>query len=172
MGTATKDRKHIDELHFEHRLWSNQLKFYRDELKIFNHRLEELAKANTKTEVTARIEQYQNQVIRQNEVIDELLHRINEHEHGLAKEAIDHPIAIDHVLFADHTKLREDGERNNEIQNQFKSTLMKALDGSNLSANLKSIHDEIHQHPFCCPRGICVCLVLDLVRQLPCRRAI
>lgn len=121
----TKDRKHIDELHFEHKLWTSQLNFYRDELKIFNHRLEELAAANSIVEVTARIEQYQNQIIRQNEVIDELIHRINGHEHQLAQEAIEHPIAIDHVLFADHTKLREDAERNTELYNEFKEGFVR-----------------------------------------------
>lgn len=123
--SATKDRKHIDELHFDHRLWVNELKFYRDELKIYNHRLEDLAKANSVVEVTARIEQFQNQIIRQNEVIDELLHKINGHEHQLAKQAIEHPIAIDHVLFADHTSLREEVERNNQLYTEFKSEFVR-----------------------------------------------
>lgn len=121
MTTDAKDRKHIGELHFEHKVWLNELNFFKDELKIFNHRLEELAAANTKIEVTSNIEAYQNRFIRGNEVIDELIHRINGKESDLAQYAADHPVAIDHVLFQDHNKLREDVERNAELYNEMKS---------------------------------------------------
>ena len=34
-------------LHFEHRLWANELNFFADELKIYEHRLEELVNKYT-----------------------------------------------------------------------------------------------------------------------------
>ena len=119
------ERKHIGELHFERKVWLNHLNFFRDELKIFNHRLEELAVANTKVEVTSQIEGYQNRFIRANEVIDELVHRINGREHELAQYAMDHPVAIDHVLFKDHDKLRGDCERNEELYNEMKHDFIR-----------------------------------------------
>ncbi len=123
--TATTGKKHISELHFELKVWLNHLNFFRDELKIFNHRLEELAAANSKVEVTAQIEAYQNRFIRANEVIDELIHRINAKESDLVGYAKDHPVAIDHVLFEDHSKLREDCERNEELYNEMKKEFVR-----------------------------------------------
>ena len=67
MTKTSNPKKHIDELHFEHRIWTNNMKFYRDELKIFENRLEELVTRNTKLEVTAQIEHFQNQFILQRE---------------------------------------------------------------------------------------------------------
>ena len=40
--TKTAPKKHIDELHFEHKLWTSKMRFYMDELSIFENRLSEL----------------------------------------------------------------------------------------------------------------------------------
>jgi len=47
--TATKPvtHKHIGELHFDHRMWLNALRFYKDEIVIFEHRMEDIVKRNT-----------------------------------------------------------------------------------------------------------------------------
>lgn len=101
------------------------MNFFRDELKIFNHRLEEVAMLADKQEVKANIEQYQNRIIAENEAIDKLVHRINAHESGLTKYAIDHPVAIDHVLFKDHTELRADVNRNDEMFQDMKKDFLR-----------------------------------------------
>ncbi|HOZ39564.1 MAG: hypothetical protein IPO05_19150 [Flavobacteriales bacterium] len=109
MSTATQQRQHvyISDLHFEHTLWLNSLEFYRDEIGIFEHRLEEVAKRYTSSDVLAQLEHFQNQYIRQREVIDEVRHDIKAHENLLEKEAREHPVAIDHRHFTDHGDLRE-----------------------------------------------------------------
>lgn len=99
---STTKKKHIDELHFEHTLWINQLKFYKDELKIYQKRLGEIASKNNKPEVLAKIESFQNKFIRQNDIIDTLNHEINAHEAKLVAAAKANPTAIDHQLFDSH----------------------------------------------------------------------
>jgi hypothetical protein len=72
-------------LHFEHRLWANELNFFADELKIYEHRLEELVNKYTSKEVLSELEHFQNQFIRQKEVLDELHHNIKVHEQKIAQ---------------------------------------------------------------------------------------
>lgn len=115
----------MSDLHFEHSLWTSQLDFFRDELKIFNSRLEELASRNSKTAVTAQIEHFQNQFIRQKEVIDELRHKINQEEGDLTQYAKDHPIAVDHQYFRDHVDTREEMITFNKIWNELRIEYLK-----------------------------------------------
>jgi hypothetical protein len=109
MSTATQARTHVrlSDLHFEHSTWLNALAFYKDEIGIFERRLGEVATRNTATEVLAKLEHFQNRYIREREVIDELRHDIAAHEKGLEKEAKEHPVALDHRYFADHSELRD-----------------------------------------------------------------
>jgi hypothetical protein len=127
MKATTAPRKHIDELHFEHRLWMNNMNFYRDEVTIFENRLGEIIQRNTKTEVTAQVEHFQNQFIRQREVAEELISKCKDHDKFLANQAKNHPIAIDHVLFADHTKLRDEVEMFDKIYRELKVEFMRFL---------------------------------------------
>ena len=125
--TKTAPKKHIDELHFEHKLWTSKMRFYMDELSIFENRLSELVQRNTKVEVTSEIEHFQNQFIRQREVAQQLISKCNDHEKFLANQAKEHPVAIDHVLFADHTKLRDEAEIYDKIYAELKTEFINLL---------------------------------------------
>ena len=127
--TTNIEAKHvyINDLHFEHKLWLNQLKFNKDEIDIFENRLDELVVKNTDKEMLARLEQFQNQFIREKEVIDELAHKIRGKEQELAQFAEANPIAIDHYHFKDHKGLREDMSRFNEIFAVLKEDFFKYL---------------------------------------------
>ncbi|MCB0754640.1 MAG: hypothetical protein H6603_06720 [Flavobacteriales bacterium] len=127
MSTTAAPKKHIDELHFEHNVWTNNMKFYYDEVKTFENRLEELVAKNSKTEVTSQIEHFQNQFIRQKEVAEQIISKCKDHDKFLANQAKDHPIAIDHVLFADHTKLRDEVETFDKIYRELKTEFMSFL---------------------------------------------
>ncbi|WKZ67557.1 MAG: hypothetical protein QY325_06430 [Flavobacteriales bacterium] len=109
MTTATQTAKHANfaDLHFDHMEWINALKFYKDEVGIFEHRLEDIVRRNNKTEVLAELEHFQNQFIREKEVIDVLRHDIKEHENFLEKESKENPVAIDHRHYHDHAGLRD-----------------------------------------------------------------
>ncbi len=104
--------KHMDELHFEHALWTSEARFYADELKIYQKRLAEIASKNNSEEVRKKIEQFQNKFFIQKEQIDILNHEVTIHEQWLAKMAKQHPIAIDHQLFADHKAMHDKIEFN------------------------------------------------------------
>ena len=127
MTIKSAPKKHIDELHADHRLWTSNMKFYRDELTIFENRLGELVTRNAKVEVTSQIEHFQNQFIRQREVAEEIMSKCGDHEKFLVNQAINHPVAIDHVLFADHTKLRDEAETFDKIYAELKSEFMDFL---------------------------------------------
>ena len=127
MSATSTPKKHIDELHFEHNVWIKAMQFYYDEVTTFEHRLEELVQRNTKTEVTSQIEHFQNQFIRQKEVAQEIMSKCRDHDKFLANQAKDHPIAIDHVLFADHTKLRDEADTFEKIYRELKDEFMSFL---------------------------------------------
>ena len=119
----------MHELHFEHKIWINELSFYEDEIKIYEHRLEELVMKSRNPDMLAQLEHFQNQFIREKEVIDILKHDINSHEHKLSEYAETHPIAIEHVHFKDHSDLRDRMERFYkiwiELKEEFYAFLLK-----------------------------------------------
>ncbi|MBD80438.1 MAG: hypothetical protein CL840_16095 [Crocinitomicaceae bacterium] len=100
----------IGDLHFEHEMWKRELLFCKDELNFLTNRLEEVVIMHDEPELMREVEHFQNQFILQNQNIDQFTHDINKKEHELAVFAKDHPVAIDHVHFDDHTKLRNNME--------------------------------------------------------------
>ena len=77
--------------HFEHTLWMNELKFFEDEVNIYEHQLEKLVNRNDKV-MLASLEQFQNKFIRQKEVLDELKHEIKVHEQKLGWAMQNNPV--------------------------------------------------------------------------------
>lgn len=123
MSIATKQKAHtyIADLHFDHKEWVNALKFYKEELGIFENRLEDIVRRNNKNEVMAELEHFQNKFIREKEVIDELRHDIKAQENLLEKEAREHPVAIEHRYFTDHTELRDRFQTFEKLYRELKS---------------------------------------------------
>lgn len=122
-----KNKVYISDLHFEHIAWNSELSFQKDELKIFENRLEEVASRWTKKEVLIQVEHFQNNFIRHNEVIDTLKHNINSHEKELADFAEDHPVAVDHAHFKDHTSLRDEVETQRKLYEALKTDFLRFL---------------------------------------------
>lgn len=118
---------YLKDLHGEHRQWLIELGFYREEVSIYENRLEELVQKNTGQDVLAEVERFQNQFIRQKEVFDTIEHDIRGHEQELADYAEDHPIAIDHKYFDDHTGLRDQVESERRIFGDLKVEFSKFL---------------------------------------------
>jgi hypothetical protein len=127
MSVVEEKKVHIGDLHFELNLWLNEFKFYKDEIRIFNHRLEEIVTKNTGMEAMRDLEHFQNQYIRQIEVLDELRHEVKQHENALETEAKDHPIGIDHKFFEDHGELRGQVEQYKKIYYDLKTEFMRFL---------------------------------------------
>lgn len=127
MNTIISKTKHIDELHFEHQLWENQIRFYRDELLIYQKRLDEIASKNTAEDVRKKIEHFQNQFILQKEQIDILMHDIKIHENWISKYAKENPFNIEQEHFADHESTRERMTRFVEIYSELKKEFSSFL---------------------------------------------
>ena len=70
--------------------------FYKDEISILKGRLEELATKNNAQDVLAEVEHFQNQFIIQRNNIDEIAHKVREHEQSLLEEIKSNPVAVDH----------------------------------------------------------------------------
>jgi multidrug efflux pump subunit AcrB len=91
-----ESKAHLNEVHANLITWVNELKFYKDEVKTFQSRLEEVVKQNNKPEVMAEVEHFQNQFIRQNEVIDELKHEFKQVDNQIVTNVMSNPVASDH----------------------------------------------------------------------------
>jgi hypothetical protein len=107
MQVAKNERKYISDLHFEHQVWLAELKFYEEELGIYQRWLEEVASKNTGHEVMRHLEHFQNQFVIQSTNLRTLKHDVKLHEDWLSNYAEVHPVAVDHKYFKDHDGLRD-----------------------------------------------------------------
>lgn len=66
-----------NDLRYDHNIWENELNFYKKELGIFETRLVEMLKRKPTRDLLRELEQYQNQFIRQKQVVDNVNHKIH-----------------------------------------------------------------------------------------------
>lgn len=121
----------ITDQHLEHSQWLKTIDFYRDEIKIIQSRLEEVAAKNTHQDVTIQVEHFQNQLIIQTSTLDQLSHDIRKHEQEIASMIIENPIASDHRR-APVTPEHEEGmitfeKMFNELRHEFIRFLAKVM---------------------------------------------
>lgn len=115
--------KEISSQHFEHKVWTNQLKFYADEIKIYEHQLEDLVKKNIK-DMLPRLEHFQNNFIRQKEVLDKLLRDIKVHEHELVL-AVNNDQELSRSNRNAHEKYREEMVMFEKLYAELKADFLK-----------------------------------------------
>jgi hypothetical protein len=120
-------KKHIADMHSEHHEWLTVLSFHKDEIQSFDKRLGEVIKANNTRDVAAQVEHFQNQFIRQKEVIDELSHEIRQYEDKLTEQVEANPVASDHRIVSDHSSLREQVETYKRIYDDLKKEFNQFL---------------------------------------------
>ena len=73
-------KEQLMEMKSEQDEWQNRIRFYRDEIKQFNQHLGNVAQPGAPKELMATVEHFQNQFIRQNEVLDIIRHDFKQHE--------------------------------------------------------------------------------------------
>ncbi|MDX1903652.1 MAG: hypothetical protein SFU27_05785 [Thermonemataceae bacterium] len=120
-------KKHINELHFEHKLWQSEANFFTDELKIYQNRLEEIATKNTGDEISKKISHFQNQFIIQKEQLDILNHEIKVHEQYLSGVAQENTNSVDHKLFDNHGELEDKANTFRKLYAELKQEFMTFL---------------------------------------------
>ena len=97
----------IQDLHFEHNVWANELRFAADELRFFEGRLAVLVQKSNNKDMLAYLEHYQNQFIREKEVHDQLMRDIRVHEQSLSKK-LRFEKEIEPSFFQEHQRLRDE----------------------------------------------------------------
>ncbi len=109
--------------HEENKEWMSNLLFYRDEIKIMNERIAEIASKNTSKEVLAQIEHFQNQLLIQTNQLSILKHDLNLDNDAIDNEIKKNSVAVDHRSIEDHAGIREKMAAFEKIFSSFKKEL-------------------------------------------------
>lgn len=115
------------DLHFEHERWNSELLFYKDEIRSFKNRLEELVVRWTDKEVLIRLEHYQNEFILHEGRINEFLEGIESHEHQIAGKSLKGENSMDTVLVKAHLEFREEMEVQRDMFHNLKKEFFTFL---------------------------------------------
>ncbi|MCF8253746.1 MAG: hypothetical protein K9H61_10625 [Bacteroidia bacterium] len=122
-----ENRAHLNDVHTDLITWVKDLTFYKDEVKTFQNRLEEVVKANNNHDILANVEHFQNQFIRQNEVIDTLKHDMKQVDNEITRNVMENPVASDHRYVANPTAMKEEYDIFIKIYNELKEDFEKFL---------------------------------------------
>lgn len=109
--------------HEENKKWMNNLLFYRDEIKVMENRLAEVASKNNGKDVLAMVEKFQNQLMVQKENIDTLKHELNLSDDAVVAEVKKNKVAIDHRDLKDDGSLLQKLEAFEKVFNNNKTSL-------------------------------------------------
>ena len=94
--------------HRHHKTWLNYLAFYKDEMDIFQKRLEEVAgKHIGEKEVMSFVEHFQNQLILQKEQHDILRHDIKQYENKIEDAYLKNPVMASNSRVEEDTELED-----------------------------------------------------------------
>lgn len=93
--------------HAENKEWTSKLKFYRDDLRIMQKRLDEIGSRNNHKECMTAVEHFQNQFTLQKENVENLIHAIQINEYHLEDEIQRNPKGIDKQMIGTHFKEKE-----------------------------------------------------------------
>lgn len=99
-----------NDLRYDHHIWENEMNFYKKELGIFENRLVDMLKRKPSKDLLRELEQYQNQIIRQKEVVDEVNHKIHLYDDELKG------IAVQTVLTSQSIEMRKHKDLESEIR--------------------------------------------------------
>ena len=76
----TENTTSVAELHFDHEVWTFELKSWREELKILERYLTKIQHSKLSREATSELERFQNQFIRHKEVVHDLINEASSNE--------------------------------------------------------------------------------------------
>ena len=115
------------DLHFEHENWRSELFFWKDEMRSFKNRLEELVTRWTDKKVLAQLEHYQNEFILHEGRIDEFLERIEKHEHLMAGKSKEGEISMDLIMVKNHKEFRTEMQLQRNLFSDLKKEFFTFL---------------------------------------------
>ena len=117
----------ISDLHRTNREWLNLINFYRDEIRVMEKRMAEIASKNTGSEVLANLEHFQNQVIIQKAHLDDMQGDIVQLEDIISDEIKKNQTAADHRRHAIPEKLNQDMEQFRKLFYELRKDFMEFM---------------------------------------------
>ena len=122
----------LTELHLEHELWSKELNYWRDEIKVLEKYLTGLDYKKIPNEAGAEVEHFQNQFIRHKNVVHDLKHEVDNHEQLLRDvEKVDDNEELQDKFLDIHSDLREKINTGrkiySELKDEFRAWLAKRV---------------------------------------------
>ena len=115
------------DLHFEHDYWTKEFDFWKDELKSFNNRLDELVMRWTDPSVLAQIEKFQNQFMIQEEEFYSIENQIAMHEKNMAGHYEKNEDVLNKMFVDQHLTLREVMETERNLYNSLKKDFFRFM---------------------------------------------
>jgi hypothetical protein len=116
---------YLSDLEFNLRVWKRELKFHKEELKKFEKQLEEIASRNLGIDAMRPLEGFQNKIIKEREVIDNLMQRLRIKKRAIRRADLHED--IDGRLKKEQEPLREDMRTYVRLHYDMKEALMDFL---------------------------------------------
>ncbi len=112
--------ENIRQVGADHSEWIKGLDFYKDDLQVLVHRLEEVATKNPDFDARSGMEHFQNQFIVQRNNIEELKHKIKEHIHVVSRHPALETDQVDSELLAEHENLSDEYKTLEKVINDLR----------------------------------------------------
>ena len=113
---------YLSDLKFNLDVWKRELRFHLTEMDEFEAKLEDIAERNIGTEAMAPLEAFQNKIIREREVIGQLIQRIRKKNKLI--ESVDMSEEIDGRLRNQQGMLRDDMKTYIKLHYELKEEMM------------------------------------------------
>ena len=116
---------YLSDLEFNLRVWKRELKFHKKELKNFEKQLEDIAVRNLGIDAMAPLEGFQNKIIKEREVIDNLMQRLRIKKRAIRRADLHED--LNGRLQREQEPLREDMRTYVRLHYDLKEALMDFL---------------------------------------------
>jgi hypothetical protein len=113
---------YLSDLKFNLSVWKKELRFHKQEMERFEKKMEEIAKRNLGVKAMAPLEGFQNRIIREKEVIGQLLQRIRMKRRIV--ETLEKGSEDDDRLRSQQNTLRDDMKTYIKLHYELKEELM------------------------------------------------
>jgi len=113
---------YLSDLKFNLDTWKRELKFHKDEMDTFEDKLEEIASREFNTRALKPLENFQNRIMIEKDVIQKLIHRINNKLKNINKA--DFNESIDGKLQNEQHTLRDDMRTYIKLHYDLKEEMM------------------------------------------------
>jgi hypothetical protein len=118
------EKAKVYDQHEENKVFMEKLLFYKDEIKILQNRLDEVASKNNSSECLKDVERFQNQLIIQRNNLDEIKHKVGLDENRLFAEVNKNEIAIDHRSIEFHAIEKDEVETFEVVFKDLRNDMM------------------------------------------------